>query len=92
MPWSCPPIRASRWQRRTNSLAGPNLWTVDLAAVKRLMLPWRVSNVELRFEAFNLFNRTNFMAPNANRSATAFGTITRTYDPRQLQLGVKVNF
>ena len=75
-----------------NSIAGPNLWTVDLAAVKRLMLPWRVSNVELRFEAFNLFNRTHFMAPNANRSAPAFGTITRTYDPRQLQLGVKVNF
>lgn len=75
-----------------NSIAGPGIWTVDLAAVKRVALPWRASNVELRIEAFNLLNRTNFMAPNANRSAAAFGTITRTYDPRQLQLGVKMNF
>jgi hypothetical protein len=48
--------------------------------------------VELRFEAFNLFNRTNFRAPNGNRSNANFGTVTQTYDPRQLQLGIKVNF
>ena len=41
-------------------------------------------------EAFNLLNRTNFRAPNGNRSAGAFGTITSTYDPRQLQLGFKL--
>jgi hypothetical protein len=75
-----------------NSIAGPNTWTVDLAASKRVTLPWRTSNVELRVEAFNLLNRTNFLAPNGNRSAAGFGTITRTYDPRQLQLGVKFNF
>jgi hypothetical protein len=38
---------------------------------------------------FNLFNRR---APNANRSSAGFGTITQTYDPRQIQLGVKVHF
>jgi hypothetical protein len=75
-----------------NSIAGPDIWTVDFAAVKRVMLPWRNSNVELRFEAFNFFNRTNFMPPNGDRSSAAFGTITRTYDPRVLQLGVKMNF
>ena len=75
-----------------NSVRGPYFWQVDFAASKRIALPWRDSNVELRLEAFNLFNRTNFRAPNGNRSAAAFGTITSTYDPRQLQLGVKVNF
>jgi hypothetical protein len=44
---------------------------------------------EFRLEAFNLLNRTNFRAPNGNRSAGAFGTITSTLDPRQLQLGFK---
>ena len=45
---------------------------------------------EFRLEAFNLLNRTNFRSPNGNRSAAAFGTITSTYDPRQLQLGFKL--
>ena len=48
------------------------------------------AQVELRVEAFNLLNRTNFRSPNGNRSANAFGTITSTYDPRQLQLGIKL--
>jgi hypothetical protein len=75
-----------------NSVRGPYVWQVDFAASKRVGMPWRNSNVELRLEAFNLFNRVNFRAPNGNRSAAAFGTITSTYDPRQLQLGVKLNF
>jgi len=49
-------------------------------------------SLELRAEFFNLLNRSNFRAPNGNRSAAAFGTITQTYDPRQVQLGVKLNF
>ena len=48
------------------------------------------ARIELRLEAFNLFDRANFSAPNGNRSAAGFGTITSTYDPRQVQLGVKV--
>jgi len=48
--------------------------------------------IGFRAEFFNLLNRSNFRAPNGNRSANAFGTITQTYDPRQIQLGVKVNF
>ena len=50
------------------------------------------TNLEFRLEAFNLLNRSNFRAPNGNVSSAAFGTITSTYDPRQLQLGVKVNW
>jgi len=72
-----------------NTVRGPNFWTFDFAAVKRVALAGS-SAVELRVEAFNLFNRTNFAAPNGNRSAAGFGTITAAYDPRQVQLGVKV--
>ena len=36
------------------------------------------------------FNHTNFRAPNGNRSSGAFGTITATQDPRQLQFGFKL--
>jgi hypothetical protein len=75
-----------------NSVRGPYVWQVDFVAAKRVTLPWRTSNVEFRLEAFNLFNRTNFRAPNGDRSSGGFGTVTQTYDPRQLQLGLKVNF
>ena len=56
------------------------------------LLPWRDARLQLRIEAFNLFNKTNFRAPNSTRTAAAFGTITSTYDARQIQLGVKLLF
>jgi Carboxypeptidase regulatory-like domain/TonB dependent receptor/TonB-dependent Receptor Plug Domain len=75
-----------------NSVRGPAFWQIDLALSRRVPMPWPSGALELRAEFFNLLNRTNFRAPNGNRSAAAFGTITSTYDPRQAQLGVKVLF
>jgi hypothetical protein len=72
-----------------NSVRGPNFWQFDLAASKRIALGGP-AEFELRVEAFNLFNHTNLRAPNGNRSQGAFGTITSTYDPRQIQIGLKV--
>ena len=75
-----------------NNIRGPFIWQIDFVAGKRFPMPWRSGEAEFRFEAFNLLNRTNFRAPNGNRSLAAFGTITTTYDPRQLQLGFKLMF
>jgi len=72
-----------------NSVRGPNFWQMDLAASKRFQIAGPTS-FEFRLEAFNLFNHTNFRAPNGNASSGAFGTITATQDPRQLQLGFKL--
>jgi hypothetical protein len=74
-----------------NNVRGPKFWQVDLAASKIVALGDR-ARVEVRIEVFNLFDRANFTAPNANRSSAAFGTITSTYDPRQVQLGVKLHW
>ncbi|MEX2264433.1 MAG: TonB-dependent receptor [Bryobacteraceae bacterium] len=47
----------------------------------------------LRFEAFNLFNRTIWGDPNGTVTAPAFGLITsQRNNPRQLQLGFKLLF
>ena len=72
-----------------NSVRGPLFWQVDLAASKQVSLT-ADARVELRIEAFNLLNRTNFRAPDGNRSNGSFGTITQTFDARQMQLGVKL--
>ena len=75
-----------------NSVRGPLLWTVDMVMSKRFNMPWRNGSFEFRGEFFNLLNRTNFRAPNGNRSAAAYGTITSTYDPRIIQFGFKASF
>jgi hypothetical protein len=73
-----------------NTVRGPDFWQLDAAASKSIALGANGVRLEIRVEAFNLLDRANFTAPNSNRSSPAFGTITSTYDPRQLQLGVKM--
>jgi hypothetical protein len=76
-----------------NTVRAPRFWQMDLVAAKDFKLPFGdQTRLQFRFEAFNLLNKSNFRAPNGNRSSGAFGTITSTYDARQLQLGVKLSF
>ncbi|HKQ76836.1 MAG TPA: TonB-dependent receptor, partial [Blastocatellia bacterium] len=87
-----------------NALGGPNLKSFDMTLAKRTPITDRLSS-EFRFEAFNLFNRSNFAPPDAvNRvifpgvDATGastisptFGQLTRTStSSRQLQFGLKL--
>ena len=71
-----------------NNVRGPGFWQFDLAASKNFAVGDR-TKLQFRLEAFNLFNRVNFLAPASNRSNATFGTITTAYDARQLQLGLK---
>jgi hypothetical protein len=77
---------------KRNGWMGYPFYQFDFSLSKFFALPWRSSRIQLRAEAFNLFNRTNFNAPNITRSSAAFGTITSARDPRQIQLGVKFIF
>ncbi len=72
-----------------NNVRGPNFWQFDAAALKRVKVAGR-TELELRVEAFNLFNRVNFTAPASNVSLSTFGSITSTFTPRQMQLGAKL--
>ncbi len=74
-----------------NTVRANSIYQLDVALSKSFALV-RDTRLELRIEAFNVLNKTNFRAANGNRSAAAFGTTTATYDPRQIQLGVKFQF
>ena len=45
-----------------------------------------------RSEFFNILNHTNFGEPNQTSNSTAFGTITTTFPPRQIQFSLKLLF
>lgn len=49
-------------------------------------------NAQIRIEAFNLLNRTQFNAPNTQVDAGAFGTVSGAGAARQVQIGAKFLF
>ena len=74
-----------------NSAWGPGYWTTDLSLVKRFTLGAGLA-ADLRIEAFNLFNRTNFQDPNGAWGTNNFGVISDAYDPRVAQVAVRLTF
>ncbi|HWB95425.1 MAG TPA: TonB-dependent receptor, partial [Bryobacteraceae bacterium] len=77
-----------------NSMMGPGLSNMDVSLAKSLPIPLlgEAGNLELRLEAFNVFNRTNFNQPVTGLTNPDFGQLTSAGDPRILQLAVKVIF
>ena len=49
-------------------------------------------NAQIRIEAFNVLNRTQFNAPNTQVGTAAFGTISGAGGARQVQIGLKMMF
>jgi hypothetical protein len=48
--------------------------------------------LQLRGEAFNIFNHTNFRTLSVNVTAANYGQVTAVRDPRTIQLGAKLSF
>ncbi len=48
--------------------------------------------MQLRIEAFNVFNQTRFGQPNGQIGTPDFGRITTAEDGRIIQFAVKYNF
>jgi hypothetical protein len=74
-----------------NAFRGPSFKDVDLALIKNTTVSDRIK-VEFRAEAFNLFNRVNLYNPLGDLSSPQFGKSIAAFDPRQIQLGLKIMF
>jgi hypothetical protein len=74
-----------------NSVIGPGYANVDFALAKTWALGG-TSQLEFRWEIFNLFNRANFDLPNRTFGNPNFGRIFSAKSPREMQFGVRVAF
>jgi hypothetical protein len=81
-----------------NVVIGPSFHNTDLSLMKTMMLTQRY-RVQLRVDAFDLFNHANFGPPGNVVDTPTFGKITRTRLPtgeagssRQIQLAAKLWF
>ena len=77
-----------------NYLVGPSFWTADVAFARNVNLSGG-RRIELRVEAFNVFDHQNWANPTVQIGSTNVtnGRVTNTTgDPRIMQFALKYNF
>jgi hypothetical protein len=72
-------------------LQSPGLASLNLSLLKNFVITERL-NLQFRAEAFNAFNRVNLQDPGRALGSPTFGMINSAEDPRNLQLGLKLQF
>ncbi len=77
---------------KRDAFRGPGVWNLDLSLSKRFRMGERYA-VQLRFEAYNVFNHANMYVYGANADISSFTEITGFKDGnRRIQLGAKFEF
>ena len=80
-----------------NTFVGPGAWYADMTLAKVFKFTERV-NLKFEGQAFNVFNRANFILATAGGGAHnkitdgKFGQAAGTLNARNLQLGLKLSF
>jgi Carboxypeptidase regulatory-like domain/TonB-dependent Receptor Plug Domain len=77
-----------------NVIRGPGRTNLDMSLAKTTPLYRERVTLELRVDAFNLFNHTEFqnLDNNAQDIGSTFGQVVSAYDPRILQLAAHIRF
>ena len=75
-------------------LSGPWYATLDVGLRKYIPLPFSTAaRAQLRFDFFNLLNRTNFnVGTRQNPNSTEFGLISSAFSAREIQVGMRLTF
>lgn len=74
-----------------NGYRGPSLANFNVTLAKTTAITERL-NLEIRADFFNVLNHTEFQNPSTSIGSQFFGQITDTYDPRIIQLAVRLQF
>ena len=78
---------------RRNSFVGPGRVNFDLALEKATYLVGDRVKLGFRVEAFNILNHAQFKNPGTlNVGSQSLGLVSTTYDPRILQLALRLTF
>jgi hypothetical protein len=79
-----------------NMIYGPGVQNYDMSLDKNFAMPYNEHHqLQIRFDAFNAFNHTDFANPSKYIDQGGFGQITSTNSstaPRQLQLAARYTF
>jgi hypothetical protein len=75
--------------RTMSSLRSPGINNWDMAIQK--WWNWQEKlRMQFRAEMFNAFNHTRLAAPNTQLESSQFGVITGAFQPRDIQMGLKL--
>jgi hypothetical protein len=75
----------------TRLLRGPSFKRWNVALRKRTQLAKDI-RLTLQLDAFNVLNQVNLKTLNVNVSNSGYGTLTEASPPRQLQIGMRLDF
>jgi hypothetical protein len=91
-PWDGGPNQGFGAAGKDN-VRGPGLNNFNLTLMKTFYLTGKEGpNVEVRFESFNMFNKTQFNGVDTANKDSNFGQVTSIYTPRNLELAAKFRF
>jgi hypothetical protein len=74
------------------AVRGPGRINFNLQLYKNFRLPREGTTLKFGAEFYNAFNHTQFHDVNTSYGSSAFGQVTDTYDPRVIELSLKLAF
>ncbi|HEX4168896.1 MAG TPA: TonB-dependent receptor, partial [Bryobacteraceae bacterium] len=74
-----------------DSLRGPDFWNLDFSLFRNFDFAERM-RLQFRGEFFNILNHPNFNNPGSTLGNAGYGVITQAYNPRQVQVALKLTF
>ena len=85
------PAAGTEGNETPNGFRNPGFadWDIDLKKVTKIR---ESVSLELRFDVFNVFNRVNLQGVDGNANNGTFGQSTAQFNPRNADIGARLNF